>query len=313
MCLKNFVRLSSGFAEQGDWVSSLVLSVPGKSFLAGEYLALKGGPSLVFTSKPRFELIARLAKSGRGQVEGIHPESPAGQLICDHRDFFSEYDLRFLDPHQGRGGWGASTAQVLMAFVLNEWRSSCELETLKSLSISRLLESYWKYAWNGQGHRPSGADLVAQYKGSLCLFEKRTGLLGIYGWTFSDIDFALIPTGKKLPTHEHLKTLGEFKEESLETAMKAIQRALQNRDSQEFVAGIQANAASLAELGFVAPHTQLLCQELLQKPGVLAAKGCGALGADVVLVIYEKTYSEAFKNFVTSKDITQGLEIQVKE
>lgn len=290
--------------------SSLVFSVPGKSFLAGEYLAMKGGPSLLFTSKPRFELHT---KTGTGKVEGIHPESPAGKLIADHQGFFSQYDLKFVDPHEGRGGWGASTAQFLAVFVFNEWRESCELETLKSLSISRLLESYWKYAWNGEGHRPSGADLVAQYKGSLTFFERNTGHVGVYGWTFADIDFALIPTGKKLPTHEHLKTLTDFDASGIEAALAKIRAALTSGDSKEFVAGIQDNGKALAALGFVAPYTQELCRELVQKPGVLAVKGCGALGADVVMVVFDKNHRDQFKSFVTSKDLSHGLEIQVKE
>lgn len=290
--------------------SSLVFSIPGKSFLAGEYLAMKGGPSLLFTSKPRFELYTT---TGTGKVEGIHPESPAGKLIADNQDFFSKFDLKFTDPHEGRGGWGASTAQFLAVFVFNEWRESCELETLKSLSISRLLDSYWKYAWNGEGHRPSGADLVAQYKGSLTLFERLTGHVGVYGWTFADIDFALIPTGKKLPTHEHLKTLNDFNADGIEAALTRIRSSLMSGDSKEFVAGIQDNAKALAALGFVAPYTQEFCKELSQKPGVLAVKGCGALGADVVLVVFDRNQREQFKNFVTSKDLSHGLEIQVKE
>lgn len=291
-------------------MSSLAFTVPGKSFLAGEYLALKGGPSLLFASKPRFEL---LTKPGTGKTEGIHPESPAGKLIRDHRDFFANYDLNFIDPHEGRGGWGASTAQFLTAFVFNEWRASCELETLKSLSISRLLESYWKYAWNGEGHRPSGADLVAQYKGSLTLFERLTGHVGVYGWTFADIDFALIPTGKKLATHEHLKALQDFDSTGLEAAVAILRAALVSGDSAEFVKGIKANAKALADLDFVAPHTQELCADMLKKPGVLAAKGCGALGADVMLVVFEKNQREQFKNQVTSKGLSHGFEIQVKE
>lgn len=291
-------------------MSSLVLSVPGKSFLAGEYLALKGGPCLIFASKPHFELYAQ---KGSGHVEGIHPESPAGKFLRDHQDFFSRHDLNFVDPHQGRGGWGASTAQFLTVFVLNEWRESCELETLKSLSISRLLESYWKYAWGGTGLRPSGADLVAQYKGSLSLFEKRTGLVAVYGWTFSDIDFALIPTHHKLPTHEHLKTLQDFDESGLEKALAILRGALQAGRSDEFVAGVRANAQALADLNLVATHTKEMCREILQQPGVLAAKGCGAMGNDVIFVVYEKKHQDAFKNFVTSKDLTHGLEIQVKD
>lgn len=291
-------------------MASLEFSVPGKSFLAGEYLAIKGGPCLLFASKPRFSLTT---KPGTGKLDGIHPESPAGKLIRENQEFFSKYDLKFNDPHEGRGGWGASTAQFLTAFVFNEWRESCELETLKSLSISRLLESYWKYAWNGEGHRPSGADLVAQYKGSLTLFDRLAGHVGNYGWTFADIDFALVPTGKKLATHEHLKSLQEFDTAGLESALEVVRAALTSGNSAEFVVGVQANAKALADLGFVAPHTQELCAEMLKKPGVLAAKGCGALGADVMLVVYEKSQQDQFKNYVSSKDLSHGLEIQVKE
>lgn len=291
-------------------MSSLVLSVPGKSFLAGEYLALKGGPSLLFASKPRFELHAT---SGQGRVEGIHPESPAGKLIRDHQAFFSKQDLKFVDPHEGRGGWGASTAQFLTAFVLNEWRDSCELETLKSLSISRLLESYWKYAWDGTGQRPSGSDLVAQYKGSLTLFEKRTGLVAVHGWTFADIDFALIPTNHKLATHEHLKVLPDFDETGIEQAVNTIRSSLQSGLSEDFVKGVRANAEALGKLGLVAAHTKEMLKEWLQKPGVLAAKGCGAMGNDVIFVVYEKSHQAAFKSFVSSSELTHGLEIQVKE
>jgi len=288
----------------------LVLSVPGKSFLAGEYLAMKEGPCLLFASKPRFEL---RANKGHGKTEGIHPSSPAGKLIAAQSEFFKNYDLNFIDPHEGRGGWGASTAQFLTAFVLCEWRESCELETLKALSISRLLESYWQYAWDGTGFRPSGADLVAQYKGSLTYFEKRAGMVSVYGWPFHDIDFALIPTGKKLATHEHLKTLGDFDETKIAEAVATIRQGLQSGRSQDFVAGVRANGEALEELNFVAPHTQVMLTSLRKTPGVLAAKGCGALGADVVFVVFEKSHEMPFANAVGPCDLSHGLEIQVKD
>jgi hypothetical protein len=147
----------------------------------------------------------------------------------------------------------------------------------------------------------------------LTFFERLTGHVGVYGWTFSDIDFALIPTGRKLPTHEHLKTLQDFEMAGIEAALAKIRASLTSGHSQEFVAGIRDNAKALADLGFVAPYTQELCQEFLQKPGVLAAKGCGALGADVVMVVFDKNHREQFKNHVTSKDVSHGLEIQVKD
>lgn len=299
-------------------MSLLRLSVPGKSFLAGEYLAIKGGPALVFASQPRFELVVR---DGTGGVSGIHADSPAGQLIRDHAEFFQKYDLEFLDPHQGRGGWGASTAQFLTVFVMNEWREAVANESLKSLSISRLLDSYWRYAWNGEGSRPSGADLVAQYKGALTLFERRTGLISVYKWPFADIEFALIPTGKKLATHEHLRSLGEFDESAIESAVRTLQQGLQTADASTFVKGIQLAAGALATLGFVAEHTQNLLKSVAGLPGVLAAKGCGALGADVLLVVLQKSQQSEFEAGLktlglqaaaTSQNLSRGLEIEVR-
>jgi mevalonate kinase len=303
------------------------LSVPGKSFLAGEYLALKGGPALLFASNPRFELrVSPLAKTNsagnaEGIVVGIHAESPAGQLVRDNQDFFKNYTLEFIDPHNGRGGWGASTAQFLTVFVMNEWRESVEMETLKSLSISRLLESYWRYAWNGQGTRPSGADLVAQYKGALTLFERRSGLISVYKWPFADIEFALIPTGRKLATHEHLRGLNDFDEAGIESAVRVLQQGLQSSESATFVEGIQAAGKALAQLGFVAEHTVQLLGALKAIPGVLAAKGCGALGADVLFVIYQKAEQTSLEKAVTqlglhiaasSQNLSRGLEIEVR-
>src|SRR4051794_4338735 len=104
---------------------SLVFSVPGKTFLAGEYLALSGGPSLVFASEPRFELSVT---SGAGKAEGIHADSPAGLFIKKNQDYFKNFDLVFHDPYQGKGGFGASTAQFLGAYAMNAWRDSVHHE-----------------------------------------------------------------------------------------------------------------------------------------------------------------------------------------
>ena len=299
-------------------MSSLVISVPGKSFIAGEYLALKEGPCLLMASKPRFELIARSVVAGcAGELTGIHLDSPAGSFVRANSEFFNQYDIQFRDPHEGRGGWGASTAQFLALYALKQWPESRELETLEPLSISNLLEEYWKFAWNGQGYRPSGADLVAQYKGALTLFEKRAGQVASYHWNFAEIDFALIPTGQKLATHEHLRALSDFDSASLEGAVKLIQSSLQSFNVECFLAGIRANGQALAELSFVTPKTQELLSAYLKIPGVLAAKGCGAMGADVILVVYSKKMvqeaGQDFSKFVGSADLSPGLEIKVKE
>ncbi len=94
---------------------SMVFSIPGKTFLAGEYLALYEGPTLVFLSQPYFELSVN---KGHGETAGIHKESPAGLFIRKHQEYFANFDLKFIDPYSGRGGFGASTAQFLGCYAL---------------------------------------------------------------------------------------------------------------------------------------------------------------------------------------------------
>ena len=78
---------------------ALQLSVPSKTFLLGEYVALNGGPAIVLCTAPRFEL--RVEKnSSHAKYENIHPQSPAGKLIAKN-SFYQKYDLHFIDPYHG--------------------------------------------------------------------------------------------------------------------------------------------------------------------------------------------------------------------
>lgn len=282
-------------------MSSFTVSVPGKSFLAGEYLAIRGGPSLVFASEPRFEL---QVTPGRGQHQGLSEESPAGKLLNDHRDFFKNYDLVFRDPHHGRGGWGASTAQFLTCFVVWEWKESCALESLKSLSFSRLLENYWKYAWSGEGQRPSGADMIGQYTGALTYFDPQSARVSKHGWPFHQLEMALIPTGHKVATHDHLRGLGDFPVHELQIAIADIIQGLKNVDETGFVGGLRRYGKALADLHFVAPTTAKILEKLKACPDILASKGCGAMGADILLVVYHKNKREAVAKFLRQQDLT---------
>lgn len=295
---------------------SLVFSVPGKTFLAGEYLALSGGPTLVFLSQPCFEMeVSR----GVGGLVGIHPQSPAGLFIAKHQDYFKNFDIQFHDAYSGKGGFGASTAQFLSVYALWLHKEVSQQDMEKILDFCHLLESYYEVAWNGQGQRPSGADLVGQLKGSLTFFEKRQGLISVRNWPFGDIEFHLLHTGNKLATHEHLRTLAEFSSVALEQAFARIREAFEKAQSATFIEGVQAYAQALKDLNFTCAPTLDLLAELRALPGVKAAKGCGALGADVVLVVTGKNQAQALKNYCESKGlsllsssdkISQGLQVR---
>lgn len=294
---------------------SLTYTIPGKTFLAGEYLALQEGPTLVFNSQPCFEL---KVKTGSGQLHNIHLDSPAGVFVSKHSDFFGNYDLQFQDPYGGRGGLGASTAQFLGAYAFFKSREQ-GATALTNISVPTLLQAYYEVAWSGEGPRPSGADLVGQLHGGLTVFDKSQNQTEVISWPFEDLNFFLVHTGNKVATHEHLKNLQEFSVENLRGAFAILIQALQEKNSDGFVQGINAYGQALRELNLTCQPTLDLLREVRMHPGVLAVKGCGALGADIILVVFRASASLALVNFFntknlsivsSNKDLSSGLSVR---
>lgn len=270
-------------------------------------------------SKPCFEL---KATSGSGSLGTIHPESPAGKFISKHSDFFKKFDLEFVDPYLGMGGFGASTAQFLGVYSL--WLcKEPHMQGMESMfDYKHLLSTYTEFAWNGQGTPPSGADLIGQMKGSLTFFEKRRGMLSVASWPFEDLEFYLIHTGNKVPTHEHLKTLKEFDSSGLENSFAKVQTAFNEQSSELLIEGVKEYAAELVKLNFTCEPTLELLKDIRALSGVMAAKGCGALGSDVLFVVTKHNESSALENYCQNKklkivsshrQISLGLQVSEKE
>lgn len=296
---------------------SLVLSIPGKTFVAGEYAILKGQPALLAATEPRFEL--RVSR-GEGELRGIHPDSPAGRLAQSHLENLKSFSLEFVDP-LGLGGLGASTAQFLGLYAFLNWRSQARLESEKYLDHQLLLKSYLQYAWNGEGSVPSGADLLAQERGHLALVDKAAGRISTHSWNFRNLGFYLLHTGVKLATHEHLRASPVFEVTKMQQALALIQRAFVEESPEReslFAQGLREYAAALENENLVAPHSLELLRALGEIPGVRAAKGCGAMGSDVIFVLVEGgTELSAFareknvKIIATEKSLTAGLQVNV--
>lgn len=283
---------------------ALVFSIPGKTFLMGEYLALHGGPTLVALTQPCFQMIAQESSGKAGMLTSIHPESPAGRFVDLHRKFFGNFDIEFKEAYQSRGGFGASTAQFLAIYSLWVNREGSNLDTKKKIDLKDLLEAYKEVAWNGQGMPPSGADLVGQLMGQLTFFEKRRGLVVVKEWPFADLDFVLIHTGNKIATHEHLRALGDFDSSELEKSFWLAQEAFDQDQSHLFIQAVQNYALALQNLGFTCEPTLNLLRELRALKGVRAAKGCGALGADVVLVVFDKGEDLELHSYCDHKNLS---------
>jgi len=295
------------------------LSVGSKTFLIGEYLALRGGPALVAVTQPRFSL--DLSSQG----EAFHHQSPAGRLI---QESSAKASLRFFDPHTGAGGFGASTAQFVLSYVAlkaEQMGFAAALAEIRADSGQGLLETYWRCSSESSAVRPSGFDVLAQIFGGLVSLDLRAKakISSTHSWPMRGLSFTLIRTGAKLATHEHLKEVSMTTDwRDLETLAEVATAALAKEQSAEFCQVIDEYGLCLARRGWLAPRSAEIIEQIrqvnLQKAlGVEAVKGCGALGADVILLLHKTEGAQrlhawlkesGLESIATEADLSVGLE-----
>lgn len=264
-------------------------SIPAKTFLVGEYLALSGLPALVITTTPHFEL--SLGTSAALLQHAIHPKSPAGQFLLSQMP----HDRALLcdDPYQGKGGFGASSAQFVGAYLLY-----CTHVKMNP-TLPGLFEAY-QAVHQGQSIKPSGYDVLAQAIGGCVYIDKQNEKIDSLRWDFEDLSFGLFHTGKKLATHQHLSEISPiFENKILQRLVNKAHHAFLFKDSEALIEAVNGYHDALLEMGLVASHTTDFIHLCRQYPEVLAAKGCGALGADVILVLTRKTQMNALKSKMT--------------
>lgn len=306
--LRTYPKLNSGIEMKYQ------ISVPSKTFLLGEYIALIGGPALILTSNPRFSMVATL-KNDLPKIVGVNPDSPAGKLIQIDSNFYQNYQIEFNDPYHQLGGFGASSAQYLMLIALRNYVQK------KAWNEEDLLAEYQKIASDmGQTFAPSGADLIAQLHGRICFFYKNNNLIQSFDWPFADLEYGLIHTSKKTLTHIHLQNLTHFEHSAMEKIALQGLKSIKERDSKTFLQMVQCYADEMQKQNLIAQHTQVMLKELLSFPKILAAKGCGSFGADVILICFYKKDMKNVINFVKEKNfnlvthgstVNKGLNIEM--
>lgn len=249
-------------------------SIPAKTFLLGEYAAIAGAPAIVLTTSPCFELTL----SDTVGLHDIHPASPAGRWWMQHGP--ADMGLQWYDPYQGCGGMGASSAQFLGAYL-----ASMHVKK-KTVNQQDMLDAYVQSAWSGEGLRPSGYDVLAQSLQACVYLNRQNSICQTYSWPFHDIAFLLLHTGQKLATHDHLKVTTLPNEMSqLAALVDRAKNAFDHADSHSLIEAVNAYHQQLATMNLVAKHSERHIAFFMGQPDVLAAKGCGAMGADVLLLI----------------------------
>ncbi len=266
--------------------------IPAKTFLVGEYVALSGGPAVVLTTSPCFE-VSWSEKTERA----FHPNSPAGRFCDDHG---LTPHLSWFDPYHGLGGLGGSSAEFIGSF-----RAYCEINNRPFL-IDELLTSYWHYAWSKTGARPSGYDVIAQTMDGCALIHQAEEMASSSDWVFEDIGYILVHTHHKLPTHHHLEQirLDKLGLLDLHSIAKSAQVSFKSASSSGFIEAVQAYHDVLDKMKLVTPTTQGIIKNLSLETKPLAIKGCGALGADVVLMLIERERVYDLKKVIESKKYT---------
>lgn len=273
-------------------MSQLIELIPAKTFLIGEYAALFDDPAIIFTSKPYFTLELHQNKA---DLQGIHEHSPAGLLWKKHEKL-KEHGFSWHCPYNNIGGLGASSAQFI-----GMYRFLCKISK-RAFSIKTLLSTYFDIVSETNTQKPSGYDVLAQSLHGFVVVNNLTSWSLEEHWPFPSHGLLLFHMNQKMDTHTHLATWEKHwdKATAREIILAAIQ-AFKTKNVYKFIEKINEYGLLLKNHDLVAPHTQKYIDKYLDYPGVSAIKGCGAMGADILMLLVDKPNKASIKE-VLSKD-----------
>lgn len=285
----------------------MIFSVPSKTFIVGEYHALNGGLSLVACTGPRFTLKATRAQSTQPP---FHPHSPAGRWATRHRPLLQDLQLHFTDPHQNQGGLGRSSAEFCLLWALTQ--------TLQNANPNAPPACHTDYL-SCLNTPASGVDVLAQQHGGLCALTSNHSIHQVCIWPWEDIDFLIVRTGHNLPTHQHLQTFNYPDTQELGRCAKLTVNALLAHQLTRFCDSVNTYGDQLEQLDLSCKPTQILRRECAKLEGVLAVKGCGAMGADTLLLVIQRARRADLMAWLnahsrlcvaTQSDLSHGLHIE---
>ena len=296
-------RSSAGIDKQ---TVKLCISFPSKTFLIGEYAVMAGAPALLANTWPRFQFhIQHPAKKNHL----FHKDSPAGRFMEENKEVFSSVSIQYLKNYES--GFGLSGAEFNCVYLLKVLLNGGVVE---DVSCFDMLEKYLSYsrppsesgnpaitrsAAGGKffsydssksenPYTPSGADLISQWLGKVCIFSS-SSLAESIDWPFKNLSFALIQTGQNFKTWKHLENLKQKNFSQLNEISLTALEAVRSSSESLFLQSIQDYRNVLEKEGLTHPSTKKILQKLNSHPEVLAAKGCGAMGAEVIAVFLKKT------------------------
>ncbi len=291
------------------------LSVPGKTFLLGEYAVLKGGSCIGFGSNPGFKI--ELSNKGTHFINQIHNQSAAGMFLKKIKTYENEsYDflLNVFETYEFKnpyilGGFGASTAEWVICKYLYEKVFKKNNFLNKQQELQNWFQSYQNCFLENPNKRPSGADLLIQILGGLRfikmdlqLYYKNIGENFIHSKSY----FSLISTSFKLKTHDHLQLIstseiGQKKVSDLVMPSHECAKAFALGDFLVQQEALKEYSDRLQIFELMDPNViqlkDFLQKKLSQKFKNIYVKPCGAMGVDVLCIHVHKDHQENLKMY----------------
>jgi mevalonate kinase len=205
-------------------------------------------------------------------------------VVLNTNPRFSFEEGRFKDPHSGKGGFGASSSEWLFSLSNSDLSEVPTPEKAKGF-----IASYREKFWDGTGVAPSGIDIVSQWVGRAALVDLNNDRLMPMDWPFESISFLIFRTGVKIPTYKHLMELEPEKLLPLKELSEKVCQAFEAKDWDSFLSKMKNFDQMLEKLNLVCDTTRELKRQISQIPGIEFVKGCGAMGADTVLILIQKS------------------------
>lgn len=311
------------------------LSWPSKTFVLGEYAVLRGYPGTVICSQPRFEAELHFEiKKNEGQsnlliFEGFSVAGPAQKYqsaLVEISKLFLERNLcpqirvTLKDPHGGRGGFGSSAAELLALWTMEQFLNFLikGMNSADGAAFEVGFQDYLKSLLSQVNTRVaildtirhrvspfsigSGSDILAMITGGLCrVMPKQNEARRLKVSNSESLVCLIFRTGFKVATHEHVQDLSD-------DFLDLVSGGLPHHDIVDASENQMTESAHqwgkhLVREGLCLKETQEKVKVLAELPGVKTAKGCGAMGADSVLVFCSQESSEQVKAIAKSLDL----------
>lgn len=309
---------------KGFKMNIVEISCPSKTFILGEYAVLDKGPAILLNTNPRFRCFIKPISSEVHSQKNLFKDN-SGKITSNFDIFKNKYlqqwmkkysltsqniFLEWLNPYQGRGGFGFSSAQFNILYAYHCFLTGISIELVKPKEVWRAYRNM-----GFEGYLPSGSDLISQWIGGICVFKQEPLYVESYMAAFPDLDCFVLKTGEQLMTYEYLKELQLPDVSDLKQIAQNAVEAMEYSKESQFLDSIVEYGKALDKKGFVASKTKQILETISQINGVKACKGCGAMGAESIILFFDAEHRESIREqlpkleIVCDKDqITYGVE-----